>query len=212
MNYVLFEYFGLPGKTDRYKQVIDDDSQYFLHNLLDKKIGGPLSYAVLYYILAQQVGLECEVLAFPSHYYIKVKDSQMEFYVNPFERGKITNSAEFQRKFQSALQRNRLLHANLYEKVNPKQLIARLVQQLKHVYVLKSIPLKALRAVEVLTAMFPDSPELARDRGILYCEMEYFSKAAKDLRFYLRRRPKADDVREIRKLASMLKGYRETMN
>ena len=87
-----------------------------------------------------------------------------------------------------------------------------MVQRLKHIYVLKGKAFEALRAVEFLTALFPQSPELTRDRGILYCEVEYFSKAMADLRYYLKQRPNAEDVREIKQLTSMLKGYQEIMN
>lgn len=212
INSVLFHKMGLVGQSDTYKPVMDNADQYYLHNVLDKKGGCPLSFAVLYMCLAQQAGLQCECLAFPSAYYIKVFDTDGEFYVDPFANGKLISSTDFQRKFRAALQRNRLMSANLYEKVNTQQLVARVVQQLKHVYILKNHALQALRAVELLTAIFPDSPELARDRGILYCEMEYFSKAIVDLKFYLAQRPNAEDVSEIKKLANMLRGYRETMN
>lgn len=212
INTVLFEEFGLKGKSEDYKHIIDDANQYYLNHLLEKKKGGPLSYAALYAVLAQQVGLECEVLAFPSHYFLRIRHEAGEFFVNPFEKGKFLSGPEFQRKFKASLQRNRLLSAKLFEVLDTEQLVARIAQQLKHVYILKSSSLKALRAIEILSAIYPDSPELTRDRGILYCEMEYFSKAREDLRSYLKARPKADDVREIKKLALMLRGYSETMN
>ncbi|MEZ4750723.1 MAG: tetratricopeptide repeat protein [Bdellovibrionota bacterium] len=212
INTVLFEEFGLQGKSEDYKHVIDDANQYYLNYLLEKKKGGPLSYATLYTVLAQQVGLDCEVLAFPSHYFLRIRHEAGEFFVNPFEKGKFLSGPEFQRKFKASLQRNRLLSAKLFEVLDTEQLVARIAQQLKHVYILKSSSLKALRAIEILSAIYPDSPELTRDRGILYCEMEYFSKAREDLRSYLKARPKAEDVREIKKLALMLRGYSETMN
>lgn len=212
INKILFEELGLDGKGENYKHVIDDAQQYFLHHLLDNRKGCPLSYATLYAVVAQQVGLDCEVLAFPSHYFLRIRHEGGEFFVNPFEKGKFLTSTEFQRKFKASLQRNRLLSAKLFEVLNTEQLVARIAQQLKHVYILKSNSIKALRAIEILSAIYPESPELTRDRGILYCEIEYFSKARQDLRSYLKLRPKADDVREIKKLAHMLRGYSETMN
>ncbi len=212
INQVLFTELKLEGKTERYKQLIDDEGQYFLHALLDSKKGAPITYAALYAVLINELGFTCEVLAFPSHYYIRVQDTTGEFYVNPFEGGKLTTSYEFQKKFKASMQRNRLLSAKLFEVLTPQGLVARLAQQLKHVYILKNSALQALRAVEILTSIYPDSPELARDRGVLYCEMEYFSKARDDLRFYLSRRPKADDAKEIKRLTFMLRGYCETMN
>ena len=212
INKVLYEDFGLVGKSEKSKQVIDDPSRFYLHTVLEKKVGSPLALTILYSVLAEQVGLSHECLALPSYFLIRIKDTVADFYVDPFEGGKFLNEEEFQRKFRTAMQRNRMLSTNLYEKVNQQQLVTRLVQQLKHVYILKGNALEALRAVEMLTALYPKSPELTRDRGILYCEMEYFSRAIEDLRFYLKQRPNADDVSEIKKLTTMLRGYREVMN
>jgi regulator of sirC expression with transglutaminase-like and TPR domain len=212
INHTLFKEYALQGKSEKYKQVIDDPNRYFLHSVLEKREGCPLSFAILYLIMAEQIGMDCECLALPSYYLIKVKDVTGDFFIDPFDGGKFLKPEDFYRKFRVALQRNRMISANLFEKVTPYQLVARLVQQLKHVYILKGDALTALRAVELLTALFPQSPEITRDRGILYCEMEYFSKAMEDLRYYLQQRPQAEDVSEIKKLTSMLKGYREIMN
>ncbi len=212
INYVLFQSFGLQGKKEGKKQVIDDPKRYCLHEVLDRKVGCPLSLALLYALVAEQVGLSIEIVALPSYYFLKVQDIATEFYIDPYEEGRFLTPEEYQKKFRSALQRGRILSTNLYEKVSGYQMVARLLQQLKHIYILKGSALEALRTVELLTGMFPQSPELTRDRGILYCEMEYFSKAMDDLRFYLKQRPNADDVGEIKKLTSMLKGYREVVN
>lgn len=212
INGVLFEEQSFAGKSEKYKHVIDDPERYYIHRVLDKKAGCPLSMAILYCILADQIGLSYECYALPSYYLLKVKDITTEFYIDPFDRGRFLKPEEFHRKFKVGMERNRMLSTNLFEKVTPNQLVARLVQQLKHVYILKGDALTALRAVEMLSALFPQSPEITRDRGILYCEMEYFSKAIDDLRYYLQERPNAEDFSEIKKLTSMLKGYREIMN
>jgi regulator of sirC expression with transglutaminase-like and TPR domain len=212
INNVIFNDAKIEGRTEKSKQVIDDPGRYYLHNVLEKKQGCPLSLAIIYLIIADQIGLHCECLALPSYYYIKIKDVAEEFYVDPYDTGKFLTQEEFQKKFRTALQRNRMISANLFEKITHPQLVTRLIQQLKHVYILKGDALTALRAVEMLTALFPESPEITRDRGILYCEMEYFSKAMEDLRYYIQKRPNADDISEIKKLTSMLRGYREIVN
>lgn len=212
ISQVLFQEYGMQGKSDRYKQVIDDPNRYYLHSVLQKKVSSPLALTVLYCILADQVGLQYECLSLPSYFLLKLDSDEGEYYLDPFDHGKILTGEDFQKKFRSAIQRNRMMSASLYEKVSPSQLVARLVQQLKHIYILKGSSVEALRAVELLTAIFPASPELTRDRGVLYCEMEYFSKAMDDLKFYLEQRPNAEDVAEIKKLTGMLRGYREVVN
>jgi regulator of sirC expression with transglutaminase-like and TPR domain len=212
INHVIFNQLEFQGKSDKFKQVIDDPERYYLHRVLENKIGSPLTLTLLYCIMADQVGIDYEVLALPSYYLLRIKDDSNEIYVDPFEHGKVLGQEDFQKKFRSAMNRNRILSTNLFERVNSQQLVARLLQQLKHIYILKGNAVEALRAIEMLTCIFPESPELTRDRGVLYCEMEYFSQAMKDLKSYLKARPTADDVAEIKKLTSMLKGYREIVN
>jgi len=212
INHVVFTLLGVEGKTEKYKQVIDDPNRYYLHLVLEKKIASPLTLTVLYTILSKALGLSFECLALPSYFLMRLHADGVDFYVDVFDQGKILTHEEFQKKFRSALHKNRMLTANLFERVNETQLVARLVQQLKHIYILRSQAVEALRAVEILTSLFPENPEFTRDRGILYCEMEYFSKAMDDLKHYLEVRPQAEDVHEIKKLTQMLKGYREILN
>ncbi len=212
INHVLYEEFEMQKSTERSKRVIDDPNRYFLHQVLTRKVGSPLTMAILYSILCEQVGLPHECIALPGHFLIRIFDDVGDFYIDPFDQGKLMNAIEFQRKFRASLQRHRMMQANLFEKIGMEQMISRLTHQLKQVYILKGKALEALQTVEVLTHLHPESPELTRDRGILYCEMEYFSKAMDDLRFYLKQRPQADDVADIKKLTSMLKGYREIVN
>lgn len=212
INCAMFDEFGFEPKTEKFKQVIDDPNRYLLHRVLEKKKGCPLSMTLIYWCIAEQLGIKAECYALPSYYLLKVNDIVGPIYIDCFDRGKVLTTEEFHRKFRVSMEKNRMLPTNLFELVAPQQMVARLVQQLKHVYILKGDALTALRAVELLAALFPESPEITRDRGILYCEMEYFSKAIEDLKFYLKKRPNADDVVEIKKLTTMLRGYREIMN
>jgi regulator of sirC expression with transglutaminase-like and TPR domain len=212
INYTLFKDLGLIGKSEKHKNNPEDANRFYLHTVLDRKLGSPLAITVLYTIIAEQVGLECECIALPASFLLKVNDVAGCFYIDPYDSGKFLSQDEFQKKFQSVMRRSKLMSQSLYEKVNTFQLVARLIQHLKHIYILKNNSIEALRTVELLSALFPLSPEITRDRGILYCEMEYFSRAIADLKFYLQERPNAEDVQEIKKLTNMLRGYREIMN
>lgn len=212
INKALYQELELQSSPEKSKRVIDDPNRYFLHHVLKKKVGSSLALAVIYSILCEQVGVPHECIALPGGFLIRILDDAGDFYVDPFDSGKLMNTTDFQRRFRASMQRHRMLQANLFERVCIEQLVSRMIYQLKQVYILKGKALEALQTVELLTALHPESPELTRDRGILYCEMEYFSKAIDDLRFYLKQRPNAEDVPDIKKLTTMLKGYREIMN
>jgi len=46
--------------------------------------------------------------------------------------------------------------------------------------------------------VMPESAEELRDRGLVYLQLECFRPALSDFQNYLRRRPEAHDVAEIR--------------
>lgn len=212
INQVLFSEFGLRARDDRFKNLIDDPARVYLHEALIRKHSSALTVTVLYCVLCEQVGIPFECIAIPSAYFLKIPDVAGDIYVEPFDSGKTISEADFSKRLRSAMARTRMSQASLYESIGLPQLVARLVQQLKQIYILRGSPNEALQCVELLSVLYPSSPEVTRDRGILYCEMEYFSKAAIDLKSYLRERPDAEDVSEIRKLTTMLKGYQEIMN
>lgn len=212
INHILFEKHRFRRKGEPYKNIVDDPSRFMLHELLETKKGNPLVIAMLYQIIAQQVGLNSHCIALPNKYWICVEDFASNFYVDPFDFGRVYTEDEFRKKLRTSMTRNRLAATSLFEKTDCRNLIARVMQHLKQVFIMRSRALEALRIVELLTAIYPESPELTRDRGILYCEIEYFSKALEDLSIYLKTCPKADDNREIRRLAHMLRDQQEVIN
>lgn len=209
---VIFKDQGLVGKHEKYKHIIDDPNRFLLGRVLESKVCTPLTLTVLFQVLSDQVGLEVECVSLPNLYLLRVRDTTTEFYVDPFDQGNFLSVEDFQRKLRSGIRKNRMISTNLFEILASTELIVRLLQQLKHCYILKGKALEALRTVELMATLFPEEPEHTRDRGILYCEMEYFSKAIHDLQSYLDQCPEADDVKEIKKLASMLRGYHEVIN
>ncbi len=211
INKVLYSNYGIRGKHSEYKKLIDQPSQFYIHELLLKKNGSPLSMAVLYKILAEQVGLLCFSYSLSPYYYLKVENQDV-FYIDPFDGGKFYSPDEFQKRTRQFIKKVVPLSTNLFEKVDMTQLLGRLIQRLKQVYILKGMAIEALRATELLSVIYPSSSENKRDRGILYCEIEYYSKALKDLNNYIKECPDADDVIEIKKLARMIKGYQEIIN
>ena len=212
LNDLLFKKHHFVGRSEHFKNKIDEPRRFFLHYLLDTKEGNPLTMAVLYYLMAERIGLTCELIGVPNYYFIKVRDVTGSIYIDPFEYGMILNEDGFAKRFQQIMKKNMILTSHLYEKLTFVQIITRLIQQLKQSYLLIGNTICALYSIEVLSMLFPKSPEISRDRGILYFEVEYFSHAIKDLKYYLKHRPNAEDASQIRQLTSMLRGYSEVVN
>jgi len=96
---------GFSGNKQNYHA---PQNSYF-NNVLSSKKGNPLSLAILYSILAQQLDIPIFGVNLPSHFVLAYRDDNaiMEmisgesnngvmFYINPFSRGTIFNSQEIE--------------------------------------------------------------------------------------------------------------------
>lgn len=105
-NYILFDVHGFSGNKKNYHA----PQNSYLNSVLESKKGNPLSLAILYCILAQQLDIPIYGVNLPSHFVLAYKDnnnimdfiepgqkgSGVLFYVNPFSRGTIFNRTEIE--------------------------------------------------------------------------------------------------------------------
>ena len=123
LNRALFDEFGLMGRGERAKNVIDDPGRFYLHHVLEKKLGSPLSLSILYCALCQQLGIPYECIALPSGYFVRILDPVSDFFVEPYDSGKILSQDSFQKKFKLVAQSHRILSTSLYERVGVGSLV-----------------------------------------------------------------------------------------
>jgi regulator of sirC expression with transglutaminase-like and TPR domain len=97
------------------------------------------------------------------------------------------------------------LQPRFTEPVSHRQLLARTLTNLKFIYLNRQDFTKAVAAVERILLLFPDSPLELRDRGLLYSQLGYESRASQDLELYLAMVPNADDADVIRRLLEQLR-------
>ena len=98
------------------------------------------------------------------------------------------------------------------EAVTPRQVVARLLRNLKHIYREAAQWDKALAVMHRMLLVLPESAEELRDRGFFYQELECFRPALIDLQGYLRRRGDAPDARDVRARIEDLKAACARLN
>jgi regulator of sirC expression with transglutaminase-like and TPR domain len=80
----------------------------------------------------------------------------------------------------------------------PRQILARVLRNLKSVYMKAGDADRSLAVANRMLALLPDALEELRDRGTIYAHMGAFRAALEDLQSYLRRRPDAPDATDVR--------------
>jgi len=84
------------------------------------------------------------------------------------------------------------------EPASKRQILARLLRNLKSIYRETDEPQRMLEVLNRMLVVMPDANAELRDRGYLYQRLECWRPALQDLTAYLEREPDALDLDEVR--------------
>jgi regulator of sirC expression with transglutaminase-like and TPR domain len=90
------------------------------------------------------------------------------------------------------------------QSVTQRQFLARMLTNLKYIYLQQQELEKALGTVEKILLLFPNLPGEVRDRGLIEYQLGNWLSAISDFESYLAQVPHAEDAPVIRKLLSQL--------
>ncbi len=194
INKVLFEEEQFHGNEGDY---YNPDNSFF-NKVLDTHIGIPISLSLLYIEIGKRVGLNVEGIGLPFHFVVRCVLPTEILYIDPFERGLLLNEQDCRERIRR-MSHGRMAHLphHLFEPVKPRQLLVRMLGNLKNIYLHKEDYTKALLVSEYLLLLIPDTAREVRDRGIIHLQLKHYARALHDLKTYLKLEPQASDRHEI---------------
>lgn len=205
---VLHEELGLRGNEVDYH----DPRNSFLNDVLDRKLGIPISLSVLWIEVARRCGLGLQGVGFPGHFLAKyASPAGVEIFVDAFNGGEMLSADECVARYR-ARTGGRDLDRRYLRGVSTRQILARMLQNLKRIYVERRDDVRAYAALDRLLVLSPGQIESLRDRGLVAARLGGGAAAARDLEAYLSRAPAAPDADEIRKVLAVLRGKRPLVN
>jgi regulator of sirC expression with transglutaminase-like and TPR domain len=193
LNHVLFTQEGYRGNRDDYY----DPRNSFLNEVIERRVGIPITLSVFYMEIARRAGLELHGVGFPGHFLVKYAGEEGEIVIDPFDKGEVRTTEELQELLDRLYGGKVALQPEFLARISNKQIIQRMLANLKAIYVRQENFLKAVSVVERLVILDPISADEIRDRGLLYLKLERSSEAIDDLETYLRLMPDAADAEEI---------------
>lgn len=202
LNYVLFQKCAFQGNRDDYF----DAKNSFLNEVIDRRIGIPITLSVLYMEVARRIGLPLLGVGFPGHFLVKYLDDREEIVIDPFNGGDIRTPDSLQELLAGLYGKPVALSPQLLDPVTKKQILRRMLNNLKFIYLRRRDLVKALAALDRMMIAEPNLPEDLRERGQVYLALEYFPQAKADFESYLRLAPDAPDAGKIRDQLADLAG------
>lgn len=201
INYVFFSQEEFQGNRDDYY----DPKNSFLNEVMDRRRGIPITLSVLYMEVARRVGLTLCGVGFPGHFLVKYVGKEEEIVIDPFHEGEVRSVEELGDLLHEIYGGKVGFQPEFLSPVSKRQILKRMLSNLKAIYLHQGDLLKRLSVVDRLVILEPDSAQEIRDRGLLYLKLECFSQALEDLEAYLRLAFHAEDAGEIREQVLSLK-------
>jgi regulator of sirC expression with transglutaminase-like and TPR domain len=203
-----FDHLGLRGDRQDYYSPRNS----LLHEVMSRRKGVPLTLSILFLELGWRIGMPIEGVGFPGHFLVRLSGEEEDLIIDPFSRGMIAHE-EDRRRMLRQISGGRLEYDSaMLASVSKRDIIARLLRNLKAAYLRESDDEGALAAVERLLVIYPDDPEETRDRGLLRYRLRQFGLAVEDLSRYLSARPEAADREGIEQHVTNLRRLLADMN
>lgn len=195
INQYLYDDLGFTGNTTDYY----DPRNSFFNDVIDRRTGIPITLSLVYLEIAKRINFPMVGTRMPGHFLIRPNLEETEIYVDPFHRGEILFTQDCQERLAQIYGQAEHQPAFL-EPISPQQFLARMLTNLKHIYLQRSEIQKCLAAVERILLIFPEAAEELRDRGILYYQLGRWTEARQDLEDYLASSPQAEETILVRQL------------
>lgn len=193
LNRYLFDELGFRGNvTDFY-----DPRNSFLNDVLDRKLGIPLTLAIVYLEVGRRIGLALHGVSFPGHFLVKCAVRDGVIVLDPYSGGASLGLDDLQQRLQ-ALRGGTApppdMARHMLAAAGKKDILARMLRNLKGIYLQRRDFPRALAVVDRIIVLEPRVAEEYRDRAAIYLDLECFRAALSDFRNYLMLKPGAEDA------------------
>lgn len=162
----LYEEAGLRGNDADYY----DPRNSYLSAVLARGLGIPITLSIVYVDVARRLGLAAAGVGFPGHFLARVDDGAGgASIVDPFH-GRVLDRSDLRALLLRAAGPAAQLHAQLLAPTPPREIVARLLRNLKHAHAQRGEVEAALTCSERLLLVSPDPAE-ERDRDLLRAKL-----------------------------------------
>jgi regulator of sirC expression with transglutaminase-like and TPR domain len=196
INHHLYQELKFSGNaTDYY-----DPRNSYLNQVIDRRKGIPITLSLVYLEVARRIDFPMVGVGMPGHFLIRPVGEDLNVFVDPFHQGEILFPEDCQERLNQLYGSPVEFQLEFLNPVSSRQFLARMLTNLKVIYLNRGEWSKALATIERILILFPEAPLEQRDRGLLYYQMGRWTEATQDLENYLVNAPSAEDAAVVRQL------------
>lgn len=185
----MYEELGFKGDVRGYYS----PSNSLLHSVMSRRLGIPLTLSIVFMEIGWRIGVPFEGVGFPGHFLVRLTGEPGDLLLDPYDHAGSVHEEDCRRMIELTTGGTVPFDPSMLRRTNKRDMIARLLFNLKVACLKAGDDTGALSAVERLLLLHPNDPPELRDRGLLLYRLDRYADARTMLRAYLLARPDALD-------------------
>ncbi|HEX4965227.1 MAG TPA: transglutaminase-like domain-containing protein [Thermoanaerobaculia bacterium] len=186
---------GLRGNDEDYY----DPRNSFLNEVLERGLGIPITLALVYMEVGRRAGGPLQGVGFPGHFLLR-HSVQPKLLLDPFDHGRLLTEGDCRQMLERLSNGSLPFDSRLLRPSSPRQILVRMLNNLKGIYLHRSEPLKVIGVLDRVLLLDPDDVGARRDRGLLSLRWGDPDRGIEDLECYLVLEPEAPDFEAVEEL------------
>jgi regulator of sirC expression with transglutaminase-like and TPR domain len=165
----------------------EDPRNSFLNEVLERRTGIPITLALVYMEVARRADVAVEGVNFPGHFLVRCRGHRRhgDLIIDAFNGGELLTDEACRNLLRRHMGAEAEWDDHLLGHASKPQILARMLLNLKRLYVrMYSFP-QARDVTELLLGVDPTAANELRDRGLLAYHLNDFAAALRDLQAYL---------------------------
>ena len=202
LSEALFDDIGFRGNADNYY----DPRNSYLNEVLRRRAGIPITLAVVYMEVGRRLRVPLLGVGMPGHFLVRHAEID-NLFVDPFHGGILLSADECRQMLEDLAEGPFRWDDRLLAPISNRQILARIIRNLKAIYMYDDDYVRALEMSDFALALEPHSAENRRDRGIVQYQLGHSAEALDDLALYLDLAPNGPDSEGVHALVAELRAF-----
>jgi regulator of sirC expression with transglutaminase-like and TPR domain len=201
-----------------------DPRNSLLSDVVARRMGIPITLAIVYCEIARRAGVPANGVGFPGHFLVRIErpglpgdlaTSPGPLFIDPFYAGRTLDEPALTRMVSRALGQDSVLKPEHLAAASSRAVLMRVLTNLKAIYLQRGDHARAHLALDRIVTLAPNAAGALKERGLVAAKLGAAEAAREDLSRVLELDPSASDAASIRaqlvKLATMASA-RRTLN
>jgi regulator of sirC expression with transglutaminase-like and TPR domain len=194
-----------------------DPRNSLLSDVVERRMGIPITLAIVYCEIARRAGVPAFGVGFPGHFLVRIERAAggAPLFIDPFYSGRSLDEAALTRMVSRALGQDSVLKPEHLAAASSRAILMRVLTNLKAIYLQRGDHARAHLALDRIVTLAPNAAGALKERGLVAAKLGAAVAAREDLERVLALDPSASDAASIRaqvaKLAQVT-AARKTLN